>query len=118
MSPRLVASELQRDASDARAMLSMLAGKLTIHLAMEDNALYPRLAAHNNQDVRKLAEKFDREMGGILGAFKQYLGRWPTALAIQADGAGFVDETRQIFAALRTRIAKENAELFPGLDEC
>jgi hemerythrin-like domain-containing protein len=117
MTPRLVASELQRDATDARAMLSMLAGKLTVHLAMEDKALYPRLATHANLDVRRLAEQFEKEMGGIFAVFKQYLAHWPNAEAIQMNGAGFVVETRQIFDALQARIAKEDAHIFPRLDE-
>lgn len=118
MKPQLVPSLLQRDANHARAMLSMLAGKLTVHLAMEDHALYPRLATHNNQDVRKLAEQLKQEMGGILLTFKEYLARWPTAENIQANSSDFVHETREIFAALEARIAKEDAQIFPKLDEC
>ena len=117
MSPKLVPSELARDGNNTRAMLSMLAGKLTIHLAMEDRALYPRLATHADGDVRKLAERFEKEMGGILGVFKQYVAHWPTAEAIQSNSAGFVHETQEIFDALRARIAKEDAEIFPRLDE-
>jgi iron-sulfur cluster repair protein YtfE (RIC family) len=117
MSATLVVSELQRDASNARAMLSMLGGKLTVHLAMEDEALYPRLVNHANIEIRTRAERFKKEMGGILGAFKQYMTRWPDAESIQANGADFKAETEQIFSALRTRIAAEDDELFPRLDE-
>lgn len=118
MKPQLIPSALQRDANQARAMLSMLAGKLTVHLAMEDHALYPRLLTHSNPEVRKLTEQLKQEMGGILAVFKDYLGRWPTAENIQADSSSFVNETRQIFAALEARIAKEDAQMFPKLDEC
>jgi hypothetical protein len=118
MKPQLIPSALQRDANQARAMLSMLAGKLTVHLAMEDHALYPRLLTHSNPEVRKLTEQLKHEMGGILVVFKDYLGRWPTPENIQADSSSFVNETRQIFAALEARIAKEDAQMFPKLDEC
>ncbi|HKU38461.1 MAG TPA: hemerythrin domain-containing protein [Polyangiales bacterium] len=117
MSTQLDPSKLARDASEARATLNMLAGKLTVHLAMEDKALYPRLAGHTSPDVRKLAGRFADEMGGILFAFKEYLAHWPTPESVQADGARFKLETEQIFAALRARIAKEDNELFPKLDE-
>lgn len=117
MKPQLIPSALQRDANQARALLSMLAGKLTVHLAMEDHALYPRLATHSNQDVRKLAEQLKQEMGGIAAMFKDYVARWPTAESIQADSSGFVNKTRQIFAALEARIALEDAQIFPKLDE-
>ena len=117
MSGRLRSAELERDPSEVRAMLSMLAGKLTIHLAMEDQALYPRLATHRSQPVREIAERFAQEMGGILAVFREYMARWSTTDAIQADVAGFMRETNQIFHALRARIAKEDGELFPKLDE-
>jgi hemerythrin-like domain-containing protein len=114
---QLELSRLERDASEARALLSMVAGKLTIHLAMEDQALYPRLAAHASPAVRKLAQRFAAEMGGILGEFKAYLVHWPTPESIQHDGARFIRETQRILAALSARIAKEDVELFPKLDE-
>lgn len=117
MSTTLVISELQRDAAQARALLSMLGGKLTIHLAMEDEALYPRLANHAKPEIRSHAERFKKEMGGILGVFKQYMTRWPTAEAIQTNTADFIAETEQIFTALRSRIAAEDKDLFPRLDE-
>jgi iron-sulfur cluster repair protein YtfE (RIC family) len=117
MSTGLEPARLARDATEARAMLSMLAGKLTIHLAMEDRAMYPRLATHNSLDVRQTAERLALEMGGILEVFKGYLARWPTPEAIQADSSRFATETNQIFDALRSRIAKEDTELFPKLDE-
>ena len=117
MSSRLKSAELERDPSEVRALLSMLAGKLTIHLAMEDKALYPRLATHRSQPVREIAERFAHEMGGILAVFRDYMARWSTTDAIQADVAGFMHETIKIFDALRSRIAKEDRELFPKLDE-
>lgn len=117
MSTQLEHAKLERDASEARASLSMLAGKLTIHLAMEDKALYPRLASHSSQEVRKIGKRFADEMGGILDVFKEYLSHWPTPEAVQLDAAQFVVETREIFDALRARIAKEHNELFPKLDE-
>ena len=117
MSSRLKRAELERYANDMRGMLSMLAGKLTIHLAMEDKALYPRLATHKSPLVRETAERLAHEMGGILEVFKDYLARWPTAEAIQGDVSRFIVETNQICDAMRTRIAKEDRELFPKLDE-
>lgn len=114
---QLEVERLAKDATQARTLLSMLAGKLSVHLAMEDKALYPRLLQHQNAETRELASKFMREMGGIHGVFKEYVARWPTALAIQTNGTAFVLETNQIFEALGSRIKREHAELFPMLDE-
>jgi hypothetical protein len=109
-------STLNTDASRARTLLSMLAGKLAVHLAMEDKALYPRLLQNQNAEIRDLASDFMHEMGGIHAAFNDYVARWPTPQAIQADSARFALETKQIFSALGKRIKAEHSRLFPELD--
>ena len=67
-----VAGELQQhlkpslladDATPARACLSRLMGKLTMHLAAEDKVLYPELCHHADATVAKLAKKFGWKLG-------------------------------------------------------
>jgi hypothetical protein len=117
LTPQLVPTELKRSAEQTRSLLSKIAGKLTIHLAMEDRALYPRLTSHDNQELRQLAEIFESEMGGFDAAFKSYLQRWPTPEAIQANSVRFVSDTQEMFAALRERISREDVQILSRLDE-
>jgi hemerythrin-like domain-containing protein len=98
-----------------RALLSSLAGKLGVHLAMEDKALYPRLAEDGAPPDAALAAAFMQEMGGLGAAFAAYNRNWP-APAIAADPAGFARETRAVFAALARRIERENRQLYPIAD--
>ena len=102
------------DAEALRGVLSNLAGKISFHLAMEDKALYPRLAKMDEK-TSKLANKFMEEMGGLGGTFAAYNGKWQVS-AIRADRAGFAAATQTVFAALGKRIARENAELYPLAD--
>jgi hypothetical protein len=113
-----IAGKLKSDPADAkalRALLSGLAGKLTVHLAMEDKALYPRLAQVNVDNSRAMAATFQKEMGGLAGAFADYNQKWQQN-AILADPAGFARATQEVFGALGRRIARENAELYPLAD--
>lgn len=103
------------DAKALRTLLSALAGKLTVHLAMEDKALYPRLAQANVDNSRALANAFQQEMGGLAGIFADYNQKWQQN-AIQADPGGFALATQEVFGALGRRIARENAELYPLAD--
>jgi len=105
--------QLSKDAVQVRTLLSTLAGKLKIHLAMEDKALYPKLLAHHDEVVRRTATQFMDEMGGISEAFTSYLNKWPTASVIQSNASTFVRETKEIFSALSMRIQKENNKLYP-----
>jgi hypothetical protein len=103
-------------AGDVRALLNSLAAKVSIHLAIEDEALYPRLRAHQDARVQNTAKKFTDEMAGIKDAFQKYLKAW-TEGAIKANVAGFATETRGLFGALGQRIQRENTELYPLLDK-
>ncbi|MBI5902394.1 MAG: hemerythrin domain-containing protein [Deltaproteobacteria bacterium] len=107
---------LKKDASNVRTLLSRLAGKLSVHLAMEDNALYPALASHADASVRLTANNFIREMGGIKKALDAYTRKWATATLIQNGAADFVKETRELFTALARRIEKEDNELYAVID--
>lgn len=102
------------DAGAMRKLLSNLAGKVNFHLAMEDKALYPRLMQQDTQ-ASKLANRFQKEMGGLAGVFLAYNSKW-TLAAIKADAAGFATETRKVFGALAHRIDRENKDLYPLAD--
>lgn len=98
-----------------RKLLSGLAGKLNFHLAMEDQALYPRLLQVDDVKTRTMAKQFLTEMGGLGAAFEAYNSKWQVS-AIRADRAGFAAETKAVFAALTQRITRENRELYPAAD--
>jgi hypothetical protein len=104
------------DAQPARSLLSQLAGKLQVHLTMEDKNMYPRLLTNANTDVAVKAKKFVDEMGTISQEFKKYTDRWPSAMVIQEQPDTFIAETRSIFKTLANRIKKEESELYPMVD--
>jgi hemerythrin-like domain-containing protein len=108
--------ELARGAGIISGYLSILSGKLTVHLAMEDKGLYPRLGRHNNPAVRELARKFITEMGSIQEVFRGYLARWRDPAHIERQSTQFVQETRSLLDALTHRIAREDNELYPMVD--
>ncbi|MCC6751783.1 MAG: hemerythrin domain-containing protein [Deltaproteobacteria bacterium] len=113
MSASLVPAKVATDAETIRKQLSAFAGKLSVHLAMEDKSFYPRLLASTDSKVVATAKRFLDEVGGLGKAFSDYNGKWLTAKAIQADANGFIAESKKIFAALGDRIAKEEKELYP-----
>jgi iron-sulfur cluster repair protein YtfE (RIC family) len=117
ISGKLDAQKLTRDATEVRTLLSKLLGKLNIHLAAEDKALYPQLLKSDSTEAKKLAERYISEMGGIADAVKAYSQKWPSPLAIQKDPASFVTETKSLFGALGQRINKENNELYNYVDQ-
>lgn len=107
---------LAQDATTARRVLATFTGKLRIHAAMEDEALYPRLLACGDADVVAKASTLRAEVGDLYQSFFAFIGRWSTAEQIQKDPESFGRETMQELYRLGKRMKKENNELYPLVD--
>jgi Hemerythrin HHE cation binding domain len=110
------AGDIVGRAASVRTLLSVLAGKLSIHLAMEDKTLYPNLMLHHDPDIRALATRYSDEMGSLAEDFTQFNRRWLTAAHMEKSPAEFVAEATKIFAALTSRIEKEDQGLYRLVD--
>lgn len=87
---------------------------LILHLAQEDNFLYPALQRSIDPVTRKLADRLHQEMGELAVAYRAYVARW-TGAAIAADWHGFREHSLVIIAALQRRIRREETELYPRI---
>lgn len=114
--PLLASRKLATDAGAVRRLLAQLTGMVSVHLAMEDNSLYPTMLTHRDARLKTAAQRFQQEMGGIKSAFESYTKKWASATAIQANPDEFIKETRSLFDVLGKRIARENSELYSLLD--
>ena len=112
----LTTDALAKDALEVRRLLSMLAGQLSVHLAMEDKSLYPKLTAHPDATLRATAAKYTREIGGLAATFTAYNTKWASPDDIRAAAPAFIQETQAIVAALGKRIDREDNELYPLVD--
>lgn len=102
---------------DAKKQLASLAGKISMHLATEDQALYPSLVGHADPKIKDLANKYQSEMGEIRKVFEAYNKKWSTGTAIKDNPAGFCSETNELFKVLAKRIEREDNELYPMVDK-
>lgn len=102
-------------ANEVRGLLSTMMGKLTLHLAMEDNVLYPRLQNHQDPKVREMAKQFMNEMAGVKPTVEAFGRKW-TESEIRNNAAAFCAETKKLFAVLADRIKRENTQLYPMAD--
>lgn len=94
-------------------MLARLTGILRIHLALEDEILYPALRNARDPEVARAAERYWREMGGLADGFLDFVDRWKRADALLADADRFRAESKLVFSALAERIEREHAEIYP-----
>lgn len=109
---------LENDASRCRRLLARFAGKLRVHAAMENEALYPELLRAPDPVVRATAERLFAELGPVYDEFDRFESRWPSALVIAEQPRVFVLQTLELFDILRRRMTVENKTLYPLVDAC
>ena len=96
----LSVTTLATNATPIVLKLANLSGKVKMHLAAEDQALYPRLLEKGNDVTKQTTKRFSLEMGGIAAVFEAYMCKWKMAQAIEADVNTFIVETNGLFDTL------------------
>lgn len=102
---------------DLTRLLAEFTGRLSTHLAVEDNKLYPDLTASGHTALAALARSYQSEMGDLYGSYMDFWKRWRSAAQIETDTAVFLREARAVFARLRARIEREDRELYALADQ-
>lgn len=105
-------NNIDKDATKIAKEISILSGKLRVHLTTEDSSMYPYLLETGNEQVKTLAKEFADEMGHISEAFMAYKDRFNTRTKIINNQEDFFKETKQIFKVLQERMDKEDKHLY------
>lgn len=109
--------QVKENASTISNLLSQLAGKLKMHLMVEDQFVYPKLAIHSDVQIQKTSQNFSKEMGDLGKAFGDYKTKYLGATKIANNADLFITDTKNVFAALKKRMDKETHSLYPLLDK-
>lgn len=108
---------LCQEPTKIRYILSTLAGKLMMNLAMEDQFLYPSLKEKDDQRIQTTAHKFFTEMGDLMNVFKNYSQKWLSPSLIRENPDSFIQDSQDILHSLLKRIEQEDQQLYPLLEE-
>lgn len=117
ISSHLTAAGIEQNADEISKQLNFLTGKLKMHLAIEDEFLYPNLKKNSDTNVQNMTEKFSQEMGGIAKAFMDYRAKWPTPSKMKENANDFIKDTEAVFKVLKDRIDRENNQLYALADK-
>ncbi len=104
--------DLENRAFEIAQKISLLAGKLKIHLGTEDRYMYPYIMENGSDELKKAAESSVKEMGDISAKFLEYKDRFNTRSKILNDLKGFLSETSKILHMLEERMKKEDSNLY------
>ena len=108
-------AEVRTQAKEISSIISKLSGILSVHLAAEDNYLYPALQKNTDTRIQQTAARFSDEMGALAKVYSSYRNKFMLASQIEAAPADFLKETSGIIDALAKRLQKEDTELYPLL---
>lgn len=103
----------RNSAVEITLMIARLTGILRIHLALEDEILYPALRNASDAKIAEIGERYWQEMGGLADTFLDFVDRWKRADVLLAEQARFRAEAAQVFKALADRIDREHREVYP-----
>ncbi|MBD8527457.1 hemerythrin domain-containing protein [Pseudomarimonas arenosa] len=93
--------------------LHRLCSKLSLHLAIEDDFLYPHLMDLRHSPAALLAERFRREVGGLRQELDAFADRFASARDIRREPEEFRCECARLIEALCNRIQREEEDLYP-----
>ena len=103
------------DTLDVPAVMDLrgtLAADIAQHLADEDSFIYPHMIGGGNERVAAEAQAFVDEFDELVRDWGVYLADWD-ADRVRADESAFRDATLAIAARVRTRVRRENEQLYP-----
>ncbi len=99
----------------ARLIISM-SSVIKLHLAVEDQILYPALRSGNNAILARMGQKFQNEMGSIASAYMMFAGRWNQAEKVARDPQGFRSDANSVLKIVHARMQKENTVFYPAIE--
>jgi len=102
----------EKDFSSYLDILSTLDNILLAHLDSEDTYLYPRLMEDENATIQEIAHTLQKEMFPITDVYKKYKEKYKIEENILVEVETFLVDTKSIVFALKTRIKKEENNLY------
>ena len=108
----ITSSDIAVHSKEIASHINTLAGKISMHLLMEDRYLYPGLAEHGNEQIKKMSETFQKEMGNLAEVFMSYKERYNTAPKVIQNMNSIKSDTNEVFSKIEKRIQKEETELY------
>lgn len=106
-------------AGNAQAIAEGIVGMsavIKLHLAVEDQALYPALQRGADAGLAHLGRQYQDEMGPLAQVYDAFARRWNTAQRLRDDAEGFRADANDVLRRLHERMQRENREFYPRIE--
>lgn len=103
-------------AAIAQGIVAM-SGTIKLHLAVEDQVLYPALQRGDNAELARMGRQYQNEMASIASAYDGFARRWNRAESVRRDTQGFRNEANVVLRQVFERMQRENHDFYPRIEE-
>ena len=93
-----------------------MSGTIKLHLAVEDQVLYPALQRGGNADLARMGRQYQSEMASIASAYDAFARRWNTEASLRADVQGFRADANRVLRQVYERMQREDREFYPRIE--
>lgn len=107
---------ISANAAEIARLIVSMSSIIKLHLAVEDQVLYPALRNGSNTTLATLGQKFQDEMDAIASAYMGFAARWNHAAKVSSDPEGFRLDANTVLKVLHARMQKENTVFYPAIE--
>jgi len=113
---RLSHAGVEDNATEIARQIVAMSSTIKLHLAAEDQALYPALQSEGDPALARMGLQYQQEMASIARDYDQFARRWNTAAGVRADGTGFRAEANVVLRRVHERMQRENRDFYPRIE--
>ena len=112
----LAQAGVEGNASAIAQGIVAMSGTIKLHLAVEDQALYPALQRGGNAELARLGRQYQSEMASIASAYDAFARRWNTAENVRRNAEGFRNEANVVLRRVFERMQREDHDFYPRIE--
>ena len=102
-------------AAIAQGIVAM-SGTIKLHLAVEDQVLYPALQRGGNEGLARMGRQYQGEMASIASDYERFARRWNTANSVRRDAQGFRADANAALRRVHERMQREDHDFYPRIE--
>lgn len=102
-------------AEEIAAQIVAMSGVVRLHLAVENETLYPALA-RGDLRLARMSQAYQNDMGDIAADYLAFAGRWNLASQLARAPEQFRQEANRVLRDLYQRIRREDREFYPAIE--
>jgi hemerythrin-like domain-containing protein len=104
------------NATQISLLIVSMSSTIKLHLAVEDNLLYPALQETDDPALASLGKRFQDEMKNIASSYLAFARTWNSAPRLLQNPEGFRSDANRVLKMLHQRMQNENTSFYPAIE--